>query len=167
MFFSRWTISQGLALAALIAFAFAADLFKYDFTSTKINPNQQLVLSLSFIIIVVGFVSLLFYFQTRKSRTFLVHRLWHKMHQVIMIILILSIIILIAAANPIMALVESFRVTFYFIIYYFVYLTNLLVLIFVHKNSKSTLSNGKKVSTAFWWTCLLFLLIQLTLTSMV
>lgn len=165
MFISRWTFLQGLVLLALIGLAFAADLFKYDIAVPAVNPTQQLLLSLSFVIIVVGLVSLLFFFQTKKSDTFLVHRLWNKMHKVIIFILCLSVVIFIAAMNPISALIESYRFTFYLIIYYFIYLTNLLVLAFVHKNAKTTMPSGKKVSTAFWWTCLLFLLLQFMITS--
>ena len=164
MFFSRWTLYQGLVFLAMMGLSFGADLFKYHFAIPTIIPVQQLLLSLSFIIIVVGLVSLLFYFQSKKSDTFLVHRLWDKMPKIIIFILCISIVIFIAAANPIMALIESYRITFYLILYYFIYMTNLLVLAFVHKNAKSTITNDRKVSTAFWWTCFLFLFLQFMFT---
>ncbi len=167
MFLSRWTFFQALTLLGLTALLIIADLLKYQFSNPAISANQQLALTLSFLFIVIGFISLLLYFQTKKSVLFLTHPLWDKMNVIVIIILVLSMIVFVIAANPVMALVERFRFMLYIFIYYFVYLVNLLVLSFVHKYAKPTTTKAQKVATAFWSTCFLVVFIQFVLGAMI
>lgn len=159
----RWTIYQNIVLFGLVGLAVVADQFKMVIAVPMITSTEQIVLTFSFIIITVALISLLFFFQVKKSETFLIHPVWYKMHKIIIALFVLSIVIFIGAVNPVTALVENYRFTFYIIVYYFIFLTNLLILIFVHKNHPSAMSNEKKVSTAFWWTCVVFVVLNFML----
>ena len=163
MMLSKWTFFQMLVIVGLGVVAFVAEQFSSKIAVPSISANQQGILTLSFILIVVGLLSLLLFFQTKKSETFLVHRLWQKMPILLLIILSVSIVAMIALVNPITELVERFRFVLYVIIYYIIYLTNLLVVSFVHKNADSSTTNERKVSTGFWWTCFIFVALQFIL----
>ncbi len=62
---------------------FIADLFKTEIAipaSESMEANGSEVMTFLFIIAVIGLLSLLMYFQTKKSHTFLKHPLWDKMY---------------------------------------------------------------------------------------
>ncbi|MEK4300697.1 hypothetical protein MKY30_15155 [Oceanobacillus sp. FSL W8-0428] len=83
MFFSRWTLFQGIIIISLAGLAFIADLFKTEIAipaSESMEANGSEVMTFLFIIAVIGLLSLLMYFQTKKSHTFLKHPLWDKMY---------------------------------------------------------------------------------------
>ncbi|ASK61604.1 hypothetical protein CFK37_05195 [Virgibacillus phasianinus] len=83
MFFSRWTLFQGIIIILLVVLAFIADIYKKDIAvpfSSSTEVNIPMLMTFLFIVVVIGSLSLILYFQTKKSDTFLKHPLWDKMH---------------------------------------------------------------------------------------
>lgn len=158
---SRWRIYQGTILITLFILAFIADMSKNNFfTHSSQNPFVQSLLSSLFIAITLGLFSLFLFFQTKESQTFLIHPVWGKMHIIVLALLFLSVIIFISLVlfSPLASLVEGSRWIFYIIFYYFLFLSNVLVLSIIHINNKR-LENQKKIRLSFIWTLLILLLV--------
>lgn len=71
-------------------------MFKKDigvpFSSTDVISTPTLMTSL-FLVIIIGLLSLLMYFQAKKSDTFLKHRLWDKMYIIMPVKIFMSLVI--------------------------------------------------------------------------
>lgn len=155
MFFSRWTFFQGIIVIALIILSFIADLFKQAIVTPMSSSTViPMLIIMIFIILVISLNSLLMIFQTKKSNTFLLHPLWKKMNILMIIIIILSIIAFINAFlfSSLSELIQNNRWLFYLILYYFLFLTNVLVLSIVHKTIDRNISSEKKIELSFLWT---------------
>ena len=159
MFFSRWTLFQGVIITSLVALAFIADQFKTEIAvpfSSSGGISTQRIMTFLFIIVVVGLLSLLMYCQTKKSDTFLKHRLWDKMHILMPFFFIISLvgIFSILLIDPLNEIVQNNRWLIYILIYYVLYVVNVMVLAFVHQVKKQTISNENKIQYSFIWTSL-------------
>ncbi len=157
MFFSRWTVFQGIVVIILVVLAFIIDLFKTDiavpFTSSN-EVNTPMGMTLLFIVVVVGLLSLLMYFQTKKSATFLKHPLWDKMHILMPFFFIVSLVFILSIflIDSLSDLVQNNRWLIYILLYYVLFLINVIVLAFIHQAKKQTISNENKIKLSFIWT---------------
>ncbi|CAM3880317.1 hypothetical protein METH109765_09920 [Mesobacillus thioparans] len=148
-------------ITILVILAFLADLYKDNFsTNTGAYPYLQFLLTALFMAAVLGLISVILYFQTKTSRTFLIHPAWDKMHVIVLSVLFLSIVIFISLVifTPLASVVEHSRWILYIILYYFLFLASVLTLSLVHKNNKS-LGNQQKIRSSFVWTLLILLLV--------
>lgn len=168
MFFSRWTLFQGAVVLSLLIFSITLDLFKENIsTLMSSNSVMPMLLTLVFITIVISLFSLYMIFQTKKSNTFLLHPIWKKMHIIISFIMVISIIVFISAflLFPLDQVVQNSRWLLYIIIYYFLFLMNILVLSIVHKTIRRNASNERKIELSFIWTLFLLFVIIFLLPS--
>lgn len=159
MFFSRWTLFQSIIVIFLIVLAFIADMFKKDIgvsISSSNEINIPMLMTFLFIVLIIGLISLFLYFQTKKSNTFLKHRLWDKMHIILPAVFIVSLIVIFSffLIDPLSDITQSNRWIMYVLIYYILFLINTLVLAIIHKAKKNTISNENKVAYSFVWTSL-------------
>jgi len=165
MLFSRWTLFQGIVVFSLLILAIILDYFKENISTLMSTSSlMPMLLTLVFITITIFLFSLFLIFQSKKSITFLVHPIWRKMHIIILFILVISIIIFISSflLIPLGEVVQNNRWILYIIIYYFLFLMNILVLSIVHKRLNRNTSNEKKIELSFLWTIfLLFIFIFL------
>ena len=164
MFFSRWTLFQGLIIAVLIALAFIADLFKTDISASFSSSNEvdaTKLIILLFIIVVIGLLSLLMYFETKKSKTFLKHSLWDKMHMIMLFFFVISLVIIFSVfmIDPFSSMVQNNRWFIYILLYYVLFLINVIVLAFIHRSRKQTISNENKIKYSFIWTSISLIVI--------
>lgn len=164
VFFSRWTLFQGIIITSLVALGFVADLFKTKIAvpfSSSGGISTQRIMTFLFIVVVVGLLSLLMYFQTKKSATFLKHRLWSKMHILMPLFFIISMLVIfsILLIDPLNEIVQNNRWLIYILIYYVLYVVNVMVLAFVHQAKKRTISNPSKIKYSFMWTSLVLFVI--------
>lgn len=165
MFFSRWTLFQSVIIISLVVLAVLADLFKTEIAvpfSSSGDISAQGLMTLLFIVVVVGLLSLIMYFQTKKSDTFLKHPLWDKMHILMPFFFIISLVVIfsIFLIDPLSGFVQNNRWLIYILLYYVLFLINVIVLAFIHQAKKHTISNGNKIKYSFIWTSLgLFLVI--------
>ncbi|SFB08001.1 hypothetical protein SAMN04488072_106236 [Lentibacillus halodurans] len=159
MFFSRWTLFQGFIITLLVVLAFMADIFKKDigipFSSTN-AINTSMLMTCLFLVVTIGLLSLLMYFQTKKSGTFLKHRLWDKMYIIIPVVFAISLVVVFIffLAGPLSEVTQSNRWIVYVLIYYILFLINATVLAIIHKAKQNTISNENKVTYSFIWTSL-------------
>lgn len=134
-------------------------MFKKDigvpFSSTDVINTSVLMTSL-FLVVIIGLLSLMMYFQTKKSDTFLRHRLWDKMYIIMPVIIILSLVVVFIffLAGPLSEITQSNRWVIYVLIYYVLFLINATVLALIHKAKKDTISNENKIGYSFVWTSL-------------
>lgn len=164
MFFSRWTLYQSVIIISLVALAFIADLFKTEIAvpfSSSSGISTQRIMTFLFIVVVVGLLSLLMYCQTKKSDTFLKHRLWDKMHILMPFFFIISLVVIfsILLIDPLNEIVQNNRWLIYILIYYVLFLVNVMVLAFIHRAKKHTISNEDKVKYSFIWTSLVLFVV--------
>ncbi|WP_382394184.1 hypothetical protein [Lentibacillus juripiscarius] len=135
-------------------------MFKTDigvpFSSTDVINTSVLMTSSLFLVVIIGLLSLMMYFQTRKSDTFLRHRLWDKMYIIMPVIIILSLVVVFIffLAGPLSEITQSNRWVIYVLIYYVLFLINATVLALIHKAKKNTISNENKIGYSFVWTSL-------------
>ncbi|WP_449355541.1 hypothetical protein ACUL41_06280 [Virgibacillus natechei] len=140
-------------------FAFIADLFKKDigvpFSSTDAINTPMLMTSL-FLVIIIGLLSLLMYFQEKKSDTFLKHRLWDKMYIILPVVIFISLVIVLILflTGPLSEVRPLNRWIIYVLIYYMLFLINATVLAIIHKAKGDTISNENKIGYSFVWTSL-------------
>lgn len=122
---------------------------------------MPMVMTFLFMAVVIGLLSLLMYFQTKKSNTFLKHPLWEKMYVLMPALFILSLIVIFAffLIDPLSSLGENNRWIIYVLIYYTLFLVNVMVLAIIHKVKKNTISNGNKIKFSFVWTTLILFVI--------
>src|SRR5699024_1012426 len=159
MLFSRWTLFQVITIIILVVVSFIADMFKKDigesFSSSNATNTPVLMTSL-FIVLVIGLLSLLMYFQTKKSDTFLRHRLWDKMHILMPVLFVISLVVVFSffLIDPLSDITENNRWIIYVFIYYILFLINTTVLAIIHKAKRNTISNENKVTYSFVWTSL-------------
>lgn len=159
MFFSRWTLFQGIVITSLVVLAFIADQFKAEIAvpfSSSGGISTQRIMTFLFIVVAVGLLSLLMYCQTKKSDTFLKHQLWDKMHILMPFFFIISLVVIfsILLIDPLNEIVQNNRWLIYILIYYVLYVVNVMVLAFVHQVKKQTISNENKIQYSFIWTLL-------------
>lgn len=101
-------------------------MFKTDigvpFSSTDVINTSVLMTSL-FLVVIIGLFSLMMYFQTKKSDTFLRHRLWDKMYIIMPVIIILSLVVVLIffLAGPLSEITQSNRWVIYVLIYYILF----------------------------------------------
>lgn len=93
---SRWTLFQIITISFLLAAGYALSYYRENISNQIVNNVPiTLIISLSIIFGAVVCTSLLFYFQTKKSSTFLIHPLWKKMHVLVGINILVSMILVI------------------------------------------------------------------------
>lgn len=159
---SKWTIFQLLTTSFLLFFAFTLTYFREGFSDLIVNnETMSLLMYTSFFMVTVASISLLFYFQTKKSSTFLIHPLWKKMHVIIGIIILISMItvIILSISSPMLEIIQNRPLLLFILGYYFLYIFNLFVLSIIHRFGDSNINPTKEVERAFWGTLLLLLLI--------
>lgn len=156
---NKWTGYQLLVCIALIIGAMIFEAMGIDFAvqpgdSTGFFGSQLLIL-FGFLVL-SGLISLIFLFQTKKSDTFLKHPAWKKMLGIIFVWFILSFIglILLFENDFLYPLTGANRVIFYVILYYFIFLFQLLMIAGVHKFSDRTVSAEIQIERAFAITAL-------------
>ncbi len=143
----------------LVVLAYIADMFKKDigvqFSSTDVI-NIPMLMTALFLVIVIGLFSLMMYFQTKKSDTFLRHSLWDKMYIIMPVIFGISVIIvfILFLTGPLSEVTQINRWIIYALIYYILFLINATVLAIVHNAKKNTISNENKIGYSFVWTSL-------------
>lgn len=164
MFFSRWTLFQGLIIAVMVVLAFIADQFKTKI-AIPVSANNEIktpmLIAFLFIIVIIGLLSLMMYFQTKKSATFLKHPLWNKMHILMPFFFAISLVIIfsIFLIDPLSHFVQDNRWLIYLLLFYVLFLINVIVLAFIHKVKKQTISNKNKIEYSFIWTSVLLFII--------
>ncbi|PAV31617.1 hypothetical protein CIL05_02880 [Virgibacillus profundi] len=165
MFFSRWTLYQAVIIILLVVLSFIADIFKEEIAipfSSSMETNTPMLITFLFVVTVIGLLSLLMYFQTKKSDTFLKHPLWDKMHILMPFLFVISLIVIFSffLIEPLSDLVQNNRWMIYVLFYYVLFLINATVLSIIHKTNRNRISNENKVKFSFVWTSLaLFLII--------
>lgn len=166
MFLSRWTLFQGIIIILLVILAFIADIFKSD-AAIPINSNNEphsfMLWMILFFIVVNILLSLIMYFQTKKSETFLMHRLWDKAHILMPVLFVLSLIVIMVLFifDPINQLIQVNRWIMYLLLYYLLFLFNLIILAIVNKLKGNTTSNGNKIKISFVWTSVILLIVNM------
>lgn len=156
--FSRWTVYQAVIILLLVVFTRFIDMFQKDIgvpiTGSSTERMTQALMTFLFICTVIGLFSLLMYVQTKKSDTFLKHRLWEKMHILIAFILVVSIVALLSLVviTPFDQVVQDNRWLIYLMLYWLLFLLNVFVLAVIHKAKKNSMSNGRKTGISFIWT---------------
>lgn len=166
MFLSRWTLFQGIIIILLVILAFIADIFKSD-AAIPINSNNEphsfMLWMILFFIVVNILLSLIMYFQTKKSETFLMHRLWDKAHILMPVLFVLSLIVIMVLFifDPINQLIQVNRWIMYLLLYYLLFLFNLIILAIVNKVKGNTTSNGNKIKISFVWTSVILLIVNM------
>jgi cytochrome bd-type quinol oxidase subunit 2 len=148
----------------LIVLGFIADIFKKDIgvpASSTAVLNIQPMMTALFLVIIIGLLSLFMYFQTKKSDTFLKHRLWDKMYIVMPVIVFISLVIvmILFLTGPLSEVTQSNRWLIYAVMYYMLFVINMTVLAVIHKVKKNTISNEHKISYSFVITSLGLLLV--------
>src|SRR5699024_11639175 len=95
------------------------------------------------------------YFQTKKSKTFLKHSLWDKMHMIMLFFFVISLVIIFSVfmIDPLSSMVQNNRWFIYILLYYVLFLINLIVLAFI-QDRKSTRLNSSHVSISYAVFCL-------------
>lgn len=161
---SRWTLFQGIIFILLVILAFIADIFKSDAAipiKSSNEPHSFMLWMILFFILINILLSLLMYFQTKKSKTFLKHRLWDKAHVLMPVLFVLSLIVIIVlfTVDPISQLIMDNRWMLYLLLYYMLFLMNLILLALVHKMKQNTISNGYKIRISFVWTSMILLIV--------
>ncbi|MFA1819967.1 hypothetical protein ACDX78_07210 [Virgibacillus oceani] len=157
MFFSRWTLFQGVIIALLAVVAFIADIFKKDIAvpiNSSTGTSGQMLMTFLFIVVVIGLLSLLMYFQTEKSDTFLKHPLWDKMYILMPILFAISLVVILSILliEPLNHFVQNNRWVLYVFIYYVLFLLHVAVLALIHKAKKNIITNQNKIKYSFIWT---------------
>ncbi|SHG91861.1 hypothetical protein [Ornithinibacillus halophilus] len=169
MSLSRWSFFQGLIIVLLVVLGFVADLYREDiavpFSATGAEVLTPKLFTVLFLVIITGLISCIFYFQTKKSKTFLIHPLWEKMHVLLALIFVVSLVLfmIIIVIAPFGDVTQNNRWMIYVFLYYFLYLINLIVLTVVHKANKQKLTNENKVKQSFIWTVVVLVLIFIVL----
>lgn len=167
MFFSKWTIFQGLILLCMISLVFVAESFSIQISSMLTSGTfSSSLLVLTFILVGSSLISFYLIFHSKKSERFLSHPLWEKMNILIAILFTLSIIIFISASifTSLNDLILTNRWVLYLFIYYFLFLLNLFVLSIIHKVRKN-FSKEKKIELSFIWTVLSLIILVFLLSS--
>ncbi len=114
-----------------------------------------------FLVIIIGLLSLVMYFQVKKSDTFLKHRLWEKMYIVMPVIVFMSLVIvmILFLTGPLSEVTQSNRWLIYVVMYYMLFVINITVLAVIHKVKQNTISNESKIGYSFVWTSLVLIVI--------
>lgn len=139
-------------------------MFKTDigvsFSSVDI-VNIPMLITAFFIVITIGLCSLFMYFQSKKSSTFLKHRLWDKMYIIMPVIIgiFLIIIFILSLIGPLNDMTQSDRWMLYVFFNLTLFLINVTVLAVVHKVKKDSVSRENKITYSFAWTSLGLLVI--------
>ncbi|GEN45571.1 hypothetical protein [Alkalibacillus haloalkaliphilus] len=137
----RYTIYQVIVLAGLVLLAFVTEQLEAVGVSDGSGIFLYIIGLLAYMAIVVGCFSLIFYWQTKKSETFLIHPIWEKMPVIISIVFFLSAVFLIFLMEfGGYELVSEYRGLMYLLIYYFIFILNVMVVAMVYKTSRSELT---------------------------
>ncbi|MDQ0353049.1 putative membrane protein [Alkalibacillus filiformis] len=149
----RYTIYQVIVLAGLVLLAFVTEQLE----TFGVNDGSEFFLYiiglLAYIAIVVSCFSLIFYWQTKKSETFLIHPIWEKMPILITIVFFLSAVVLIFLMEfGGYQLVSEYRGLMYLLIYYFIFLLNIMGVAIVYKVSQDKLSKRQIIERSGVWT---------------
>ena len=115
--------------------------------------NIPMLMTALFLVIIIGLLSLLMFFQTKKSDTFLKHRLWDKMYIILPVIFLISLIIIFVLflTGPLSDLTQINRWLIYLLLYYILFLINVTVLAIIHKTKRNTISIENKIGYSFAW----------------
>jgi len=165
---SRWTLFQIITISFLLAAGYALSYYRENISNQIVNNVPiTLIISLSIIFGAVACTSLLFYFQTKKSSTFLIHPLWKKMHVLVGINILVSMILVIflSVFSPMFEIVERRPWILSILGYYFLFNFNLFILSVLHRFGNSKSSPEKKVEYGFFGTLLSALIILFLLPS--
>ncbi len=142
MFFSRWTLLQVVTISLLGIVAFITDLFKEEIAISQSTANSdmiiRLLMTLLFLIIVIGLISLLIYFQTKKSPKFLINPIRNKVHIFISLLFVISLMAFMSISLTYIEFVQNNRWVIYMFLYYFVLLINIIVLSILHRKKKNS-----------------------------
>lgn len=155
MFFSRWTFYQILILVFLGVLPYLAEVFNQSISVpigvSAVNTMQPMLMTILFLALILGGFNLFLLLQSRKSTTFLIHPAWGKMHILLILIGGVSLIIFISAffMSPLNEVLQNDRWGVYLILYYFLYIFNLIVLSVIHKFKKDRIDNKRKVRLSF------------------
>ncbi len=166
MFFLRWTLFQGIIIISLAVLAYIADLFKTEIAipaSSSMEVSGSMLMTFLFITAVIGLLSLLMYFQTKKSHTFLKHPLWDKMYVLMPVVFAVSFVLIFFLIDSVSDFIENHRWIIYIMIYYMLFLINIIVLSFIHKAKRNTIPNENKIMFSFVWTTLILFVIYFLL----
>lgn len=132
---TKWSVYQIIILLLLVVLAFLAERFNQVIAIQPSNNEQvtfiPMLVTISFVVLVIFLSSLFFYFQTKKSNTFLCHPLWNKMPLIIPVVF--SVILIIMLALYMMTSLQAQRWYMYVIIYFSLFTANLFVLSIVNK----------------------------------
>ncbi|MBY7141939.1 hypothetical protein KFZ56_02320 [Virgibacillus sp. NKC19-3] len=154
MFFSRWTLFQVCTILLLIVAAWIAEMFTHDIGQSVASRNAISttgIMTYLFMVVVIGLLSLLMYFLTKKSDTFLKHRLWEKMHMLIPMLLLVSLVGLFSffLIDPLSDMMQNHRWVIYVFFYYILFLILTTDLAIIHKAKRNAVSNEMKVVYSF------------------
>lgn len=151
MFFSRWTYLQIIILILLGILPFLAETFNQSISvpigGSPVDTVGPMFMTILFLVLVLGGFNLFLFLQSRKSTTFLSHPAWDKMHILLVFILVISLIIYISAffVSPLSEVLQNVRWGIYLIVYYFLFIFNLIVLSLIHRVKKTVLLMKEKL----------------------
>lgn len=155
MFFSRWTFYQILTLIFLVGLPFLAEIFNQSISIpvgvSVVSTMGPMLMTILFLALVLGGFNLFLFLQSRKSTTFLSHPAWEKMHILLILMGVTSLIIFLSAffMSPLNEVLQNARWGVYLILYYFLFIFNLIVLSLIHKVKKDSIANERKVGFSF------------------
>ncbi|MDV2582777.1 hypothetical protein [Alkalibacillus haloalkaliphilus] len=150
----RYTIYQVIILVGLVFLAFVTEQLEAVGVSDGSGIFLYIIGLLAYIAIVVGCFSLIFYWQTKKSETFLIHPIWEKMPVLITIVFFLSAVVqmFLMVFGGGQELVSEHRGFMYLIIYYFIFLLNIMGVTMVYKTSRRELTKRQIIELGGIWT---------------
>lgn len=162
----KWTFFQCILVLFLVILLFVTEHFKSNFAISLslngISTLTPLLLTFLFIVIVVGFCSLIMIFQAKKSKVFLIHPIWMKMYIFTPLLILMSIVLFITLAllsKNFQDFMQEQRWTLYIFILYFIFMMNLFVLSVIHKIKGNSISNEAKIKASYLWTSLILFII--------
>lgn len=142
MFLSRWTYLQIIILILLGILPFLSETFNQGISvpigGSPVATLGPMFMTILFLVLVLGGFNLFLFLQLRKSTTFLSHPAWDKMHILLIFIMVISLVVFISAffMTPLSELLQNVRWGIYLILYYFLFLFNLIVLSLIHRVKK-------------------------------
>ncbi len=163
--FSRWTLFQCITLTFLIVVMFLTELLRSN-QLIVISSNQSsyilpILFPIIFIAVVIGSISLIILFQSKKVNSLFINQIWRKQYIYIIVILLFStfILMILFVYTPWAEWIDTVRILFYIQSVYFLSLFYTLVLSLVYKLSTNSYTDEKVIFLTFNWTLALLILL--------
>lgn len=161
---SRWTWLQIFIICILIVCFFLGEWFDLNsliaITSKDDSVLLSMILTITFLILVYGSITLLLLLQAKKDKKLFNYTIWDKMYLYILSFFLLSSILFIVMVlfTSLVEWIDSFRSIFYIQVLFFLTLFYLLVLSLVYKFTEQKQNSDQILYSTFLWSMILTIL---------